>query len=81
MKESQISVKVKAVMSREWNINIDDIPDDVEINQFKSWDSLGHISLILALQKEFEFDLSPDLVQNLMSLKSIVSYLSSNDNN
>ena len=66
---------VKAILAREWKIESESIPNDAELNQYERWDSLGHISLMLALEAEFGIEITAETVQNLSSIPKIVDYL------
>ena len=66
---------VKAILAREWKIESDSIPNDAELNQYERWDSLGHISLMLALEADLGIEITAETVQNLSSIPKIVSYL------
>lgn len=53
------------------NISDEDSPSTIE-----SWDSLRHISLILAVEAEFEISFSPDEAVEMMSVGIIRKNLS-----
>jgi acyl carrier protein len=67
--------QVKEILAREWNVNATSIPDDAELNVYEKWDSLGHISILLALEAEFGIEISPASVQSLLTLPKIVAYI------
>lgn len=67
--------RVKQILAREWNVPAESIPDDAAINVYERWDSLGHISIMLALEMEFGIEINPDTVQALTTLPKIVTYL------
>ena len=67
--------QVKEILAREWNVSVTSIPDDAELNVYEKWDSLGHISILLALEGEFGIEVNPGSVQSLLTLPKIVSYL------
>ena len=67
--------QVKEILAREWNVSATSIPDDAELNVFEKWDSLGHISILLALEAEFGIEISPASVQSLLTLPKIIAYL------
>ena len=72
---SSLVSQVKEILAREWNVNATSIPDDAELNVYEKWDSLGHISILLALEVEFGIEINPESVQSLLTLPKIVSYL------
>ncbi len=72
--EKELLLKIKSVFASEWNLPIEKIPDDAALNQFDHWDSLGHITILLALQSSLGLDINPDTVQNLSSIPKILAY-------
>ncbi len=69
--------EVKTLMARAWNIDAEAIPDDASLNQFKPWDSLGHITMLLALETEYGLALDEESVQSLRTLPLILARLES----
>lgn len=54
-------------------INNNSSPDNID-----NWDSLKHMSLIVALEEEFETEFSDDEIFNTMSYSLIVDALETN---
>ncbi len=75
MVDSQLLARVKRVLAQSWDMERDAIPDDAALNDYERWDSLGHITLVLALGAEFGFELTAETVQELSSVPRIVDYL------
>ena len=73
--EAILSARVKDVLAREWGIDAASIPDDAGLNRFEKWDSLGHISILLALAANFGLPLNAENVQSLQSIRRITDYL------
>jgi acyl carrier protein len=57
------------------SFEIEQFTDDLSIENVKGWDSMAHVGLILALQKEFKVSISPADAINLTSVKDIIRYL------
>jgi len=57
------------------SFGIDNLDDNLSINNVTGWDSMAHVGLILALQKEFNVSISPADAIDLTSVKEIVKYL------
>jgi acyl carrier protein len=75
MDQNSSATQLKNVMSvvlevPEEIINENSSPDDIE-----SWDSLKHMSLILALEDEFNVEFSEEETVELLSFKLIVLVL------
>ena len=83
MLNAELTKQIKEVLAREWSVSVETIPADAALNRHPRWDSLGHISLLLALQKELGLPITAETVQQLTSLPKIASFLaaSSSDRN
>lgn len=77
--ETDLMNSVKDVLAREWNLPRSEIPDDAALNHHPSWDSLGHIRVMLALQSELEVMLNEETIQSLSSVSRIVEHLKVNN--
>jgi len=51
----------------------------LSIDNVLGWDSMAHVGLILALQKEFTVSISPADAIELTSVRNIIQYLDSRD--
>ena len=67
--------EIRDVMAQVWGINVKDIPQDVKFNDFSYWDSLGHVNLILGLEKKFKIEVSYETLIGLTSLQRIKDYI------
>jgi acyl carrier protein len=53
--------------------------EDLSIDNVPGWDSMAHVGLILALQKEFAVSIPPADAIELTSVRNIIQYLDSRD--
>jgi len=53
--------------------------EDLSIDNVPGWDSMAHVGLILALQKEFAVSIPPADAIELTSVKNIIQYLDTRD--
>jgi acyl carrier protein len=51
------------------------VTDDLEFDGTSNWDSLNHITLMLALEEEFEISISDDELVELTSVGAIREYV------
>jgi acyl carrier protein len=49
--------------------------EELSIDNVPGWDSMAHVGLILALQKEFKVPISPADAIELTTVKNIIQYL------
>jgi acyl carrier protein len=58
------------------SFEIEKFTEDLSIDNVPGWDSMAHVGLILALQKEFGVSITPAEAIELTSVKNIIRYLS-----
>jgi acyl carrier protein len=66
--------KLEAIFKQAFGI--DRLTDDLSIENVDGWDSMAHVALILALQKEFGVEISPADALELTDVASIKRFLS-----
>jgi acyl carrier protein len=54
---------------------VDKIDMSMSIDNVPGWDSMAHVGLIIALQKEFGLSIPPADALELTSIKNIIQYL------
>jgi acyl carrier protein len=57
------------------SFEIENFAEDLSIDNVPGWDSMAHVGLILALQKEFAISIPPADAIELTSVKNIIRYL------
>ena len=57
------------------SFEIEKFTEDLSIDNVPGWDSMAHVGLILALQKEFAVSIPPADAIELTSVKNIIQYL------
>lgn len=65
--------EVKAVLAKVFNVGIDRVDDGFGPGAVADWDSAGHMRLIMALEESFGIMFDDDVVENLVSVASIVA--------
>lgn len=55
-----------------------DIPDNAKIQSIPNWDSLAHLNIILALEKELGISIPPKDAMRLISLKALIRFVEQN---
>ena len=64
-------IKLKDVISNVLGVPIEEINDDSSPDSLDKWDSLSHIKLVMAIESEFEVELSPEDSMDMLSVKLI----------
>ena len=57
------------------SFEIERFTEDLSIDNVPGWDSMAHVGLILALQKEFGVSIPPIDALELTSVSNIIKYL------
>ena len=62
-------------MASAWGIGAEDIPFDARLNEFPHWDSLGHVTLMLALEKNFKIEINYEILIELVTFQKIKDFI------
>ena len=63
--------KLKEVISNVLGIPTVEINNDSSPDSIEKWDSLSHIKLVMAIESEFNVELSPEDSMDMLSVKLI----------
>jgi acyl carrier protein len=55
--------------------SIEDINGEISQDNTEDWDSIGHVRLMMALEKEFNIDIPIDEAMELSTLENIADYI------
>jgi acyl carrier protein len=64
-------MKLKEVMAKAFNVHAETITADASPDTIENWDSLRHMSLVLALEQEFNIEFTDDQVVEILSYQLI----------
>ena len=64
---------IKKVMATAWSIDPSSIPDDASLNDFPPWDSIGHVSLLLALEENYGVEVNSETIQSIRNLDAVMA--------
>ena len=70
--EHEIESKVKNVVSAVFQIPADKVDKDSSPDNIKSWDSLKHMNLVVALEEEFNIQLNDEEIIELINVELII---------
>ena len=68
-----IEEKVKEIIAKVLEVEVSQINDDTAIGDIREWDSLSHIQIVSAIEKEFGFNFTPDVMMDLEDVSDIVA--------
>lgn len=69
---SDIREKCTKVMSKVFEVDASRINDETSPDSLPQWDSLGHVQMVLGLEKMFSIKISPEEGIDLETFKMIV---------
>ena len=67
--------QVLTIMSRVFNVSLDELGDNPSIESVKNWDSLKHMYLIVAIEEEINISFTEDQVGRIACLMDICKIL------
>jgi len=67
--------KYKATFKTSLNIEGDKFNDNINYNEIEEWDSIGHMTLIAALEEEFKISIDTDDIVDFSSFKKGIEIL------
>ena len=70
-----IKERIRNVMAIVFGMETDQIKDNAEPGVIESWDSLRHMSLIVALEEEFDITFTDDEMTELLNMELITSII------
>ena len=74
-------IKLKEVISNVLGVPIDLINDNSSPDNIDKWDSLSHLNLVMAIEAEFDVELTPEDSMDMLSVKLIRMIVSDALNN
>jgi acyl carrier protein len=69
--------QVRGIASDLFAVPSQEITADSSPETIKTWDSIQHLSLVLALEEKFQIQLSPDEIEQMTSIGAIARLLES----
>jgi acyl carrier protein len=69
----------RSVLAQALNVGADQVTDGARIGELESWDSLGHMRLVLEIEKRLGRELSAAEIDQLVSLDDVRRLLSSSE--
>ncbi len=78
--KSAVKHKINEILADQLGVPGIAIVESLEFGDIPQWDSLGHMSIIAALEEEFHLDIDADLIAELTSVRAIINYLEGRKN-
>ena len=71
--------EARSILARALNVTAETIGDRATFDELESWDSLGHMRLVLEIEQHLKRELSPMEIVELASLADVQNLLVSSD--
>ena len=65
-------------MSAVFEVPVEEINEESSTDTIKSWDSLKHMNLVIALEEEFDTEIPDEEAEKIISVQHAIDYISTN---
>lgn len=72
----QLTTRVRATVARALGLPVSDIGSGFRRGHARAWDSMGHLAVIMEIEREFGVRLSTQQIEELQSITEIASAVS-----
>ena len=73
----KLKSRIDKIMMQVFDLKLEDLNPEVSVDNLNNWDSISHLDLIEALEKEFQIKFSDDQMVEILDLESIYKCLES----
>lgn len=67
--------EIKEIMQEVFSVNLNEIPDNVNRNEYSYWDSLQNLVLASHIEVKYNISLEPEDILNMDSMDKIVTII------
>jgi acyl carrier protein len=75
MTDADLTARVRRVVADVLSLSPEEVSPQSSPETIQLWDSVGHLNLVLALEQEFKVYFSPEQMQEMTSVASIMRIL------
>ncbi|BCS33183.1 hypothetical protein TBR22_A24100 [Luteitalea sp. TBR-22] len=75
MTDTDVSTKLKQLIAHLFKVSVDELSDEVGPGDVSGWDSLGHVTLMVEIQKQFGTHIPVEDAIEVESIADIVRLL------
>lgn len=72
--------RIKEIMSKVFNVAIEDINEQSSRETIENWDSLNQLNLVVELEEEFGIELTPEEIGEMNNFEYILGILETKRN-
>lgn len=78
MTANDLIASVQNTLAEALNVDASEITAETQFGDLPQWDSMGHMEVLVALEKEFGVEVTADTITNLISIPAICQYIEGN---
>jgi len=78
MTANDLIASVQNALAAALNVDASEITAETQFGDLPQWDSMGHMEVLVALEKEFGVEVTADTITNLISVPAICQYIEGN---
>jgi acyl carrier protein len=67
--------QIRELLAGVLRVELAAVPADLQFGDLPQWDSMGHMEVMVALEKEFGVEVSADTITELVSIPAISAYI------
>lgn len=71
---------VRRLLADSLRVGIGDIAMETQFGDLPQWDSMGHMEVLVALEKEYGVEVTAETITDLVSVVAIVQHIEANEN-
>lgn len=71
--DTDLGARVRKTLAQVFGLSADDVAGNLEMGLHPKWDSMGHMELIVAIEKEFGIRFQTYEIAELLSAEKIVN--------
>lgn len=73
--QNTLSEKVQTVLQEALRVEAGIVGPQTEFGDFPQWDSMGHMEVMVALEKSFGVEITAETITELVSVPAICAYV------
>ena len=70
---NKIEEQIRSIIAGILEVPAEEIKEDTAIGDLPTWDSLHHLQIIAAIEKNFDFRFTPDVIMDLEDVGDIIA--------
>lgn len=74
-RDRPVTKTIETIIAQALKIPAEEVRDDLEYGSIESWDSLGHVTLMLQIESEYDVEIDEDTMVELTTVRAIKDYV------